>query len=407
MESPRELSSDILCEILSRSTLETVGRCRLVSKDCNNLTYEHGFKALHHERANIASGWFVQNMVKCKHYSAFVSINDDHNNNKSSCPKPTKLSLDFLPVRAAKIEASSCQGLLLCTNDNNGRGIPSYFVCKPTTQEWERLPNPKTRNPTKATALMVLGSNPLHYKIVRLSMPKSIPKPRPGECGKCYNLRLEIFDSKLFTWKQLPEVDLLRPDHSFLGSRPPVSASGSLHWLPHGSEKPSIFAFHGNNDTCSLISLPRQEYPPENPDPSLKIAEYMGKLALMIRVDISSIDLWVMEDYEKRVWHKRQTINIEPLTRLPNNVSLSLFHDSEVALVEHHCHHLIFYNIKTLKFDMVSVPNRIETGGIFPYQSDFELCNIGKGKGKKAAQGWKMMMTSLQSVGKLFSSLYL
>ncbi|KAF4390850.1 hypothetical protein G4B88_015740 [Cannabis sativa] len=43
-------------EILSRTSLETVACCRMVSKKINEATYETKFTQLFYKRANIASG---------------------------------------------------------------------------------------------------------------------------------------------------------------------------------------------------------------------------------------------------------------------------------------------------------------------------------------------------------------
>uniref|UniRef100_A0A6N2N5I0 Uncharacterized protein n=1 Tax=Salix viminalis TaxID=40686 RepID=A0A6N2N5I0_SALVM len=42
-----DFSSDIIYEILTRSSMETVGRCRLLSKECNSITYDSVFTNLH------------------------------------------------------------------------------------------------------------------------------------------------------------------------------------------------------------------------------------------------------------------------------------------------------------------------------------------------------------------------
>lgn len=364
MESNNDLSlsSDILCEILSRSSLQTVGRCRLVSKECNSLTYESLFMNLLGQRTNTISGYFMQGARKSKHSSTFVSADvnvDSHPN--------SKLSLSFLPG-SVKIVASTKQGILLCTDDITCR-VPKYYVCKPSTQQWEKIPNPRTRYFTEAIGLIVLRSNPLHYKIVRFSRPKSCN----SSCFYQYHLlRCEIFYSKTWTWRQLREINL--PYDTSLELAPAVSACGSLHWLTY--HRNSIFSFHENKESCSLISLPHLVYDNDRYKYDMKLVEYEGKLALMCmgRED-RFMELWVMENYGKQLWNKRQTMSIETLRgEVPNTSPIALY-NADVALIMEF-YKVIFYNIKNGSTNILSLGNYFDDCGIFPFQSDFEPSNL-------------------------------
>lgn len=159
------LCSDMIFEILTHMPLQALAKCRLVSKEWNNVTYESSFTQLHGERSSTISGYFVQ-VYTGKHSSEFVSI--DQNWSRLS-----DLSLDFLP---SPVEILACcnQGLIFCVSENlvNRPRIFNYYVCKPSTKQWKIIPNPKTKYRTERTAIMVMKLKPLHYKIVRLSSPK-------------------------------------------------------------------------------------------------------------------------------------------------------------------------------------------------------------------------------------------
>lgn len=165
-------SSDIIFEILTHTQLQALGTCRLVCKEWNHMTYESGFTQLHREKSNLetVSGYFMQSKISDGDYSSeFVS------NHQHSSSSPT-MSLSFMPM-PVKIEASCHQGLLLCVSQNpqsvfNHR-VPKYYVCKPSTKQWQLVPNPKTKYFTDRTAIIVTQLQPLHYKIARLSHPKS------------------------------------------------------------------------------------------------------------------------------------------------------------------------------------------------------------------------------------------
>jgi hypothetical protein len=109
MESPT-IPSDMLFEIFSRTSLQTIGRCRLVSKYLNSITYNSSFVQAFHQRTKTISGFFTQ-AGKIK--SQFVSITDSANDD-------SLMSLKFLPG-PVKIQAA--------TNKE------SYYASIQTTQE--------------------------------------------------------------------------------------------------------------------------------------------------------------------------------------------------------------------------------------------------------------------------------
>ncbi|KAF2287169.1 hypothetical protein GH714_038582 [Hevea brasiliensis] len=350
---PRDFNLDIIIEILSRSSLKTLAKCRLLSKEINSLTYQSDFMNLHCQRTKTISGYFVQNLRRNKYSSTFVdNICSDY-----------KLSLDFLRV-PVKIEASTSQGILLCSY-YMGR-IPCYYVCKPSTEEWQIIPNPKTRYFTEGFAMIVLKSNPLHYRIVRFSSPSGIHKR--------YHLRCELFDSMTRAWKQLQEVEFSYGE--FLKSfEPTVSACGSVHWL---TTKDNILAFHEDIENYSMFSLPSPIYESDVYGYK-KLTEYEGKLALICKGrDNSFMDLWVMESYEKKEWSKRQSISIECLREIEKYTNPGDFYNADIALMTG------FYKVIFFKFkngnsaDIVRLDkntNMMDTE-VFPFKSDFEPSNL-------------------------------
>ncbi|KAL0012202.1 hypothetical protein SO802_007310 [Lithocarpus litseifolius] len=173
-----------------------------------------------------------------KPVSEFVSIN--------ALDCDSKLYLDFLPG-PVQIEASTKQGILLCMKSSETRnlGVPEYFVCKPSTKQWQQIPNPKTWYKTKRCAIVVLRSNPLHYKIVWFSEPKF----SGIRDNSCYSLWCEIFDSATWTWKKLEDT-VRFPEYEFLRLEPAVTVCGSFYWLM-------------TNNQCSSNVFNMQSYPIE------------------------------------------------------------------------------------------------------------------------------------------------
>ncbi|KAK4343348.1 hypothetical protein RND71_036442 [Anisodus tanguticus] len=101
-----------------------------------------------------------------------------------------------------------------------------YYICKPSTQEWKLLPNPNTSYKTVKVALVVLKSNPLRFKIIRLS--KGDP-PHSRYLGPG-NYLCEIFNSETNAWRQANIISLYE-NVSFVVNCLPVNASGLLYLL--------------------------------------------------------------------------------------------------------------------------------------------------------------------------------
>ncbi|CAK7325447.1 unnamed protein product [Dovyalis caffra] len=346
--------------------METIGKCRLLSKECNSITYESTFTDLHIQRTNTLSGFFIQNLKGLKVNSFFVS------NNTSNSYR--KLSLNFLPDRRVAIEASTKQGILLCRTNH-----PRYYVCKPTTKQWQRIPNPKTRYETVAIGMLVIRSKPLHYKIVKFSLPKVRCHDR--DFFRYYCHRCELFDSKTWTWKQLEEVKM--PKHESLYPKSIVSVSGSLHWLTWVK---NIFAFHVNEESYSMFSLPLPVSEDDN-GTDIALVEYEGKLAVTYAgTKESSMELWVMENYEKKEWNKRYTINIEAVRRKEPYARPIAFYNADIALMKEYNHHVTFFNFKNGSVARLPLKNS-SNHACFPFQSDFEPCDLMDGFSLKHLQG--------------------
>lgn len=158
------LPEDMIFQVLTRVTYETLKQCRLASKWWNHLTYGSMFIELHCQRTAMVAGYFIQAFEKYKKKSIFICKDSPLVVHESP-------SLEFLPERM-KIEAVSNEGLVYCVSSTYNGLKPRHYVCKPTTKEWVKMPNPKTKFLTYKAAIVLLHSKPLHYKIVRFSEPQ-------------------------------------------------------------------------------------------------------------------------------------------------------------------------------------------------------------------------------------------
>ena len=156
-----ELCYDTILEILSRTSLKTLDTVRCTSNKFDTLIHGSEFLDTYTKRNNMVSGFLVNDIRRCTYYSEFVPS-----------PLSNNIDLRFLPFNA-RIVASSEQGIIVFESpDPKKHRNVFYNVCKPTTKQVSRLPNPKTRCLTEKVAIIVMGSKMTsRYKIVRLSTP--------------------------------------------------------------------------------------------------------------------------------------------------------------------------------------------------------------------------------------------
>ncbi|XP_059277770.1 F-box protein At5g41720-like [Lycium ferocissimum] len=280
-----ELPHDVAFKILTRTSLETLDACKVVSKTWNGMTYESSFMESYCCRTNNISGYFVQGIRNNKYISEFVSMD--------GCSEKDQLS--HLPVAALKtkdifsdhyncdmkIEASSKQGILCCmrtTRNDNHR----YYICKPSTQEWKKLPNPKMRYKTVKVALVVLKSNPLRFKIIRLSQDD------------------------------------------------PARSSGLIYLLT--TDNQVLVLNYDGEEAYPRFELPEQVT--QNEDCKYKkLISYEGKLRLICFSWSEILELWCIENTRNPFWTKEKEVEIESIKRVTNYPSPIDFYNNEIVLL--------------------------------------------------------------------------
>ncbi|TQD83838.1 hypothetical protein C1H46_030598 [Malus baccata] len=322
--SPTLPSDVIRSEILTRISPETLGSCRLVSKEWYHSAYD-SFK-LFCEKTNTTYGFFLQSKFYPNRVCTFLPVEDNNIDNSKT------ISLRFLHFPYS-IEAAD-RGLLVGVSHKNHK-IPRYFVCAPTTQYWKQIPNPKTRYFTRGTAVAVLrsssNSNPLlssWFKIIRLSEPETNP-------SFDNHYICEVFDSNTWSWKQLNDVIL--PHGVLLGTNSPVSACCALYWHLTNNQ---ILAFYQDKETWETFALPHPMC--NNVHWKYSLTAYQGRLALVRKEGGDGFtEYWIMEDHREKIWSERKRLS----TR---GTSVIAFCDSDVALMKEYGK-MIFYNFKECK----------------------------------------------------------
>ncbi|EOA17956.1 hypothetical protein CARUB_v10006367mg [Capsella rubella] len=364
------MNKDIILEILSYCPVSAIEKFRFLNKDYYKLISESSFINLNLRRTKSVFGVFLQYQgYHSAFYSSYVLTSENIH-------RRSNLSLDFLPLEKVKIEACDpSHGILLCV-DSKRYGRNPYMVCKPTTKQFQTIPNPETGcSRTIITGLMVIRANPLRYKIVKLSQEMKI------ENDNCYTLLCEVFDSDLFAWKRL-EDDVKLPKGEFLRiSSVPISANGFLHWLTTSNK--NVFRFCMKTSTWSLLPLPNDDLAKGSP---LILAKYEGKLCIMLWKAKSGESLkgfWMLHSSFGKTWvnvkEEKSIVEEDKLVRpvwlLPRtNVAMMCGFDW-VGLYD--------METKRMKSERykISLPSTFgfdSSFNYFPFYSDYEKLNLNE-----------------------------
>uniref|UniRef100_A0A7N0UJ98 F-box associated beta-propeller type 3 domain-containing protein n=1 Tax=Kalanchoe fedtschenkoi TaxID=63787 RepID=A0A7N0UJ98_KALFE len=307
----RDLPDDVVLEIASRSSLSTIASFRATAKRLNLLTYAPTFDPVHSP-----SGLLLQSMIKNNYVIKWVST-------REGCSGLGWVEFDFLPLKVKLNACSDAQGLAYCESQAeqsraNGPGVKNHYVCKVTTREWQQIPNPKTMSQVRAcSGIVVVGSDPVRYKIVRLSYARLSTQARFN-----YNMHAcQVFDSaRPGRWRRAEkavelerEGEYIRPDSEM------VTVNGNLHLLV-GPKR--VLVFDSVTERCDFFATPELE----QGSLDLKLLKFQGKLGLMVENNISqeTLTLWIMEDYENKQWARSYNMD--------RSAKLGRFRDSDTGL---------------------------------------------------------------------------
>ncbi|XP_026458511.1 F-box protein At5g49610-like [Papaver somniferum] len=247
---------------------------------------------IHKKTPSIASGYFVQSdRNDSEHSLSFIPSAAHHSEHKSS--QITFPSLDFLPESPnIVIESSSnYSSLLCCITKSSTIKIPTYYICKPATREWRKMPNPKTRLTALHTGVAVTQTYPnLQFKMLRLSYTKT------GFGHHC-----EVFDSTSWAWKRLAYIKF-NIEGTMLRKRNGIFLNGGFHWLTNLGE---IFVYHVDQEKWAIIKVTQEmeNYIQE----ALCIAIYCdGKLGVLYTTK-EWMEIWILEGYSTTnpIWKRK------------------------------------------------------------------------------------------------------
>ncbi|XP_017978599.1 PREDICTED: F-box protein At5g07610 [Theobroma cacao] len=210
---------DVMIDILQRLPLKTLMRCKCVCKWWNNLISDPTFKSSYSRRnpQYYVSGFFLQKFLFLELHSKLLFFPCE--GHIDAAPEP---SLSFIEDDKGVRIQHSCNGLLLCSSFRCLEKDRQFYICKPTTKQYLRLPYPVCR--------IVFGSNIAydpskspHYKIVCICDSYLSENHR----------QIKIFSPFTGSWKVsgnpfsvLDEVMLFNRGIFF---------NGMLHWVGRGN----------------------------------------------------------------------------------------------------------------------------------------------------------------------------
>ncbi|KAF3669551.1 hypothetical protein FXO38_07542 [Capsicum annuum] len=377
------LPSDIIFKILTQTSLRTVDTCKAVNKEWRDLTYESSFMPQFCARSKNISGYFVQSLVKhrlddvSEVFAEFVSMDGCSGNNTTT---PFRLPIDDEQVKPRrsydfrmKIVASSMQGFLCCVRTL--RYNDRYYICKPTTKQWFKLPNPKTRYSTVKVALIVLRSIPLHFKIIRLSSPSILYHHSGKKLGlHCYCS--EVFDSERWEWRQ--GKDLLFPRELYFDWFPPVvNANGLIYFKlnQRDNQDHKVMALNYNGEEIfprfSLPKPPFDEY--QGYYPFNQLVEYKGKLGFT-HLSPKGMKLWIFENRNHH-WELKTEVDTEAVKAVTSFPIPKGFFNEHIALLLD-SYEAIFYDLQDKSINKVKLNKCHDVQEIFPFRSDLEPVDL-------------------------------
>ncbi|KAL0327619.1 UNVERIFIED_CONTAM: F-box protein [Sesamum angustifolium] len=307
------------------------------------MIYESSFMPLFCRRSRMLSGFFIQDIVDNK----FFSILPDN----------------------MKILASCNHGILCCVK-RSGKNY-RYYVCKPATQQLQPLPNPKLRYETVSVAVMVLGSDPFRYKIVRISR-QGVKEPMK----EYYTYRCEIFDSKTWRWREVERIKV-RYSELIIDS---VTANNVVCWL---TNEDNVIAFREANELLYKFSLPEKVVEKSDLYKCKRLVEYKGRLGLTLLTEDGKMALWPTRGGQTNgmmEWIREEiVIDTENLEKHVQYHSLAGFYNAGIGFLKGF-REVVFYRFgNDDSLSRVELDHKLrDARDVFQFRSDLEPVRLGR-----------------------------
>ncbi|XP_076955399.1 uncharacterized protein LOC143630214 [Bidens hawaiensis] len=364
-----KLPDEMIMEIMSWAQLKTLDTLRCTSRYFNTLANESLVLDSNTERNNMVSGFLIQNPRR-----TYLYVNEF-----APSPKSKSLDVSFLQDNA-RILATSEQGMMVyMTIDPTNNRRYSYYVCKPATKQILALPCPKGNHTVEKVAIVVMGSKPLHYKIIRFSQHNiycSICCSCLRRWRKFYSwYGCDIFDSLMGKWRSLEHIKLADLVH-FTNSQL-ITVSGSIYMLLSNND---VLKFNAYTEKWKVFPSPIPYDESKFLNPPIELVKCGVRLGLAYKpIRANGVwEIWVHTLDERR---EKQDVAVETKSEFE---SLKALHgpDTSVTVKDRT---LVFYKYKEHGNNMMSkVVLNDSPYRIFSFRSDFEPLDLVRPEGNQS-----------------------
>ncbi|KAE8796878.1 hypothetical protein D1007_28002 [Hordeum vulgare] len=189
---------------------------------------------------------------------------------------------------------ASCDGLLIFSVEDT-----DFFICNPASRQYARLLLPMDHRWT------VLGMYPHpltgEYRLLLYSYRGNLDDDEPAPNSKFACHVLELGSGK-------PPRRIVWPDAitiTLMGLNPHVLFHGNLHWYPldNDGNNTMIVVFNTTSESFREMRAPVVTYCAD----LFEIDDMLGMSAFDY---VNTIDIWVLQDYEREVWALNRRIEL-------------------------------------------------------------------------------------------------
>ncbi|KNA18631.1 hypothetical protein SOVF_068980 [Spinacia oleracea] len=293
---------EVILQILARLPIKSVFRFRTVCKYWYQLLSERYFVHIYNEMSAKSSMILVEINEISEPKTSLICV--DYSRGVSEFP------LDFLKDRV-KVRAS-CNGLLCCSSIPD-KGV--FYVCNPITREYKLLPKSRERPITRfypdGEATLVGIACDL-YDSSKFSVVLA-GYHRPFGYSPTKTFICMVYNSKTNKWRKF--VTLQEEHFTQMNRNQVVFVNGMLHWLTVSYS--CILVLDLESDVWRKIYLPDEMN--HGKGNRMYLLESYGCLSV-VQISEASMDVWVMENYEKQIWRMVDKVSLRCIRGLAPGV---------------------------------------------------------------------------------------
>lgn len=283
-EPAKQLTDDLLVEILSRLPIKSLFRFKCLSKSWLALIVDC------YTRKKLPSamiGLFCHNSC---HLKTFVTIPSAVGDGAS-----VDTSLSFLPMYQGLTILDCCNGLLLCHDYHSMLENGHYYVCNPATKKWATVPCFHGAEISRQLSLALVFDPRVscHYNIIRISERKSL----------LTKMSVEVFSSKTGKWAEINGHTGLHIKMFDL----PLSTlffNGNVHVLD--SQNNVIAGINLEGQVCCKIKFPQCS--------TIHGRKWLGHSGGCLHYALQAkgeMRIWVLENYDDGHWTQKHSVALE------------------------------------------------------------------------------------------------